>query len=100
MTLDSNQARFRRIGELLARAISRQSQREELERARRNQGNLPDDADPITIFISQVGECSPREIKERFSLSRSTTFRRLDALVKSGRLKKDGNTRNSRYSLS
>ena len=89
-----------RIGELLARAISRKLRREELEKARSHQHELPEDADPILIFIAQVGECSPKEVRERFALSRSTCFRRLDAMVKHGQLCKVGSTRNLRYSLS
>ncbi len=90
-------ARMARIGELLARAIARQCQREEFEKARQNQKDLTEDADPILVFIAQVGECSPQEVRERFSFSRSTAFRRLDALVKSGQLSKSGSTRNTRY---
>ena len=77
-----------RIGELLARAITRKCQGEELEKARRNQSRIPDDADPILVFVSQVGDCSPKCVRERFSLSRATAYRRLDALVKAGSLVK------------
>lgn len=91
--------RLSRIGELLARAVARKCRREELEKAKQARPELPDDADPILIFISQVGESSPSEIQERFSLSRTTAFRRLDQLVKSGSLKKEGSTRRRRYLL-
>lgn len=93
----SDARRMERIGELLARAISRKVRREALEAARRNQPAIPEHADPILIFIRQVGEASPKEIRDRFTLSRSTAFRRLDALVASGQLSKHGNTKSIRY---
>ena len=95
----TEKARMRRIGELLARAIARQCQREELERARANKPDLPEDADPILIFVAQVGGASPKEIQTRFDLSRATAFRRLDRLVKGGMLKKEGSTTSRRYML-
>jgi predicted HTH transcriptional regulator len=88
-----------RIGELLARAVARRCHKDELEKARQNQKGIAEDADPILIFIAQVGECSPQEVRERFSLSRSTAFRRLDAMVKSGQLGKSGSTRNTLYAV-
>jgi predicted HTH transcriptional regulator len=93
----SETRRMERIGELLARAISRKVRREALEAARRHQPEIPENADPLLIFLSQVGEATPKEIRERFALSRSTAFRRLDALVALGKLTKHGNTRNIRY---
>jgi predicted HTH transcriptional regulator len=93
----SDARRMERVGELLARAVSRKVRRDTLEAARRNQPAIPDHADPILIFISKVGEASPKEIRERFALSRSTAFRRLDALVTAGQLSKHGNTKRIRY---
>ena len=96
----TEEEKFRRIGELLAQAVSRKCRREELEKARANNGGLPEDADPILVFLSRVGgEASPKEIRERFELSRTTAFRRLSHLVKAGFLEKTGSTRNSRYRL-
>lgn len=96
----SEQARLRRIGELLARAISRKCHEEELEKAKKANPTLPEDADPILIFISEVGECSPKEVRERFSLSRTTAFRRLSRLVDAGQLAKSGGSTNAiRYRL-
>lgn len=90
---------MRRIGELLARAISRKCRDDELERARKARPDLPDDADPILRFIAEVGECSPKEVRERFSLSRTTAFRRLARLIDSGQLEKFGQTNSIRYRL-
>lgn len=94
---DSDARRMERIGELLARAISRKVRRETLEEAQRHQPEIPENANAVLIFLAQVGEAPPKEIRERFLLSRSTAFRRLDALVGSGMLTKHGNTRNIRY---
>ena len=95
----SEQARLRRIGELLARAVSRRCRDEELEKARQARPDLPEDADPILIFVSEVGECSPKDVRERFSLSRTTAFRRLSRLVEAGQLEKSGSTNAIRYKL-
>ncbi|MBB5350651.1 DNA-binding MarR family transcriptional regulator [Haloferula luteola] len=95
----SEQKRFQRIGELLARAISRKAQRETVEAAQRKQPALPENADPIVVFLAQVGEATPKEIRERFGLSRATAYRRLEALVAMGHLTKHGNTRSIRYRL-
>lgn len=95
----SAQASLRRIGELLARAISRKCRDDELERARKTRPELPDDADPILIFVAEVGECSPKDVRERFALSRTTAFRRLSRLVDAGQLEKMGSTNAIRYKL-
>lgn len=95
----SEQARLRRIGELLARAISRKLHDEAMEKARQANPALPEDADPILVFISEVGECSPKEIRERFDLSKATAFRRLSRLVDAGQLAKSGSTNATRYRL-
>lgn len=93
----SEQASLRRIGELLARAVSRKCRDEELARAREARPELPEDADPILVFVAEVGECSPKDVRERFSLSRTTTFRRLSRLVDAGQLEKSGCTNAIRY---
>lgn len=93
------QARLRRIGELMARAISRKCRDEELEKAKQANPELPEDADPILIFVSEVGECSPKDIRERFSISRTTAFRRLSRLVDDGQLEKSGSTNAIRYRI-
>ena len=89
----SDQARMERIGALLARAVGRKCRREELEKARANHAAFSEDSDPIVVFVSTVGEASPKDVRERFDLSRATAFRRLDALVKAGQLTKEGSTR-------
>ena len=95
----SEQASLRRIGELLARAVSRKCRDEELARARQARPGLPEDADPILVFVAEVGECSPKDVRERFSLSRTTAFRRLSRLVDAGQLEKSGSTNAIRYRL-
>ena len=95
----SEQACLRRVGELLARAIARKCRDDALAKAREAQPDLPEDADPILVFIAKVGECSPKEVRERFSLSRTTAFRRLSRLVDSGQLEKFGQTNAIRYRL-
>ena len=65
----SEQSRMDRIGQLLARAIGKKCRKEELEKARQQQPDLPDDASPVLVFISQIGEVSPQEAKAHFSLS-------------------------------
>ena len=95
----SEQARLRRIGELMARAISRKCRDDELRKAKEARPDLPEDADPILIFVSEVGECSPKEVRERFSLSRTTAFRRLSRLVEAGHLEKSGRTNAIRYRI-
>lgn len=86
-----------RIGELLARAISRKVRREALAAAKENVPEVTESTDDIVLFLATVGEASPKEIRQRFSLSSSTASRRLDALVIAGQLARQGSTRNLRY---
>ena len=95
----TEEARLLRICELLARAVTRKCRREEMERLQRSQPEVDQNADPIVQFVSQVGEATPKEVRERFSLSRATAFRRLTALTNKGELTKTGNTRNTKFVL-
>lgn len=97
--------RLDRIAELLAKAAGRYWHQVELglipspeAPADAERKPAQDDESRILRHILQEGSASPRELCVALGLPRSTLGRKLDLLVKSGRLIAAGMTRRVRYS--
>lgn len=63
------------------------------------EGVSQDLAQNIVEFLESVGEATPQELQNRFSLTRSKTYRVLKSLRESGQVKNFGNTRSIKYQL-
>ncbi len=115
-TILSREARMRRLGELCSKAITLflADHTESGESAARSQmGEFPhhgvgkksietiisDDAKSIIAYLRRVGASSPREICQYTELSRTTVFRRLRELGRSGIVIKTGHTSAAKYAI-
>lgn len=56
-------------------------------------------SDKIIDFLAEVGEASPRDIQNKYALSRSKTYRLLAELKQDGKIEQFGQTRSIRYRL-
>lgn len=111
----SREARIRRIGQLLSKAVtlmlvSETETNEQMARrmlAKKYTENIlsdshievSDDAKAIMAFLKRIGTASPAEICQYTELSRTTVFRRLRELQQRGVIGKTGSTIAVRYRI-
>lgn len=112
----SDEERFNRFCAIMAKAVylaeerdrakQRQTEREAkpdiAEKAAPKLSELEDPepvSDKIIDFLADVGEASPRDIQNKYALSRSKTYRLLAELKQDGKVEQLGQTRSIRYRL-
>ena len=95
----SDDTKLNRIGEILAKGVAIYQLRNK-KRVAVNNYEKKEFADPIIEFLVKFGEASPSEIRDSLSISRSTVYRRLKELESSGLVRRVGETKQVKYSLS